>query len=389
MTADKSAPAAPVGEVFISYSWDSESHVQAVLELSNRLRSEGIDCVLDQYEVSPPEGWPLWMDKKIRDSRLVLTVCTETYYKRVMKDEKDPDTGRGVKWEGGLVYQHLYNAGTNQKFIPILFRDSDKKFIPTPLQSATHYRVDTEEGYEKLYARLLGRPGVSKPDLGAVRPMPKKEVKTDLSMYITGPINVDLWNEARWSGILVLQYEGHPPMLGLGFLNEKPARQIFEEWHKRYGDRDTFEELRVSIIEGEIKGEHPGYTVHIGIDFENTIKRYKDAGLKIDLENSMFMMVSRLHRMNPAPGSKNLELFKSLYRHYKTYSLIPAVMRPDGSQWKPIVDLAIIKNTVHFRQAEEIDPKHDPDAPALGMGRAKRPLSDYGKSQKRRKRKKR
>jgi len=216
MTADKSAPAAPVGEVFISYSWDCESHVQAVLELSNRLRSEGIDCVLDQYEESPPEGWPLWMDKKIRDSRLVLTVCTETYYKRVMKDEKDPDTGRGVKWEGGLVYQHLYNTGTNQKFIPILFRDSDKRFIPTPLQSATHYRVDTEEGYEKLYARLLGRPSVSKPDLGAVRPMPKKEVKTDLSMYVTGPINVDLWNEARWSGILVLQYEGQPPMLGLG-----------------------------------------------------------------------------------------------------------------------------------------------------------------------------
>jgi hypothetical protein len=281
MTADKSVPAAPLGEVFISYSWDSESHVQAVLELSNRLRSEGIDCVLDQYEVSPPEGWPLWMDKKIRDSRLVLTVCTETYYKRVMKDERDPDTGRGVKWEGGLVYQHLYNASTNQKFIPILFRDSDKKFIPTPLQSATHYRVDTEEGYEKLYARLLGRPGVSKPDLGAVRPMPKKEVKTDLSMYITGPINVDLWNEARWSGILVVQYEGQPPMLGLGFLNEKPARQIFEEWHKRYGDRDTFEELRVSIIEGEIKGEHPGIRFTSALILRTRSRDTKMRGLRL------------------------------------------------------------------------------------------------------------
>src|SRR5258708_30695749 len=101
MTPDKSAPAGPVGEVFISYSWDSESHVQAVLELSNRLRSEGIDCVLDQYEVSPPEGWPLWMDKKIRDSRLVLTVCTETYYKRVMKDETYPATRRERKGAGG------------------------------------------------------------------------------------------------------------------------------------------------------------------------------------------------------------------------------------------------------------------------------------------------
>ena len=51
-------------EVFISYSHDTVEHVEAVLELSDRLRSEGIDCVLDQYEVSPPEGWPRWMDKK-------------------------------------------------------------------------------------------------------------------------------------------------------------------------------------------------------------------------------------------------------------------------------------------------------------------------------------
>ena len=143
-------------------------------------------------------------------------VCTENYYKRVMKDEKDPDTGLGVKWEGGLIYQHLYNAGANQKFIPVLFRDSDKKFIPTPVQSATHYRVDTEEGCEKLYARLLGRPGVKKPDLGPVRPLARKEVKTDLSMYVTGPINVDLWNQAKWRGTLILQFEGQPPILGLG-----------------------------------------------------------------------------------------------------------------------------------------------------------------------------
>src|SRR6266404_1901854 len=66
MTQQDSESIAPAGEVFISYSWDSEAHLRGVLELSNRLRSEGIDCVIDQYEVSPPDGWPRWMDKKIR-----------------------------------------------------------------------------------------------------------------------------------------------------------------------------------------------------------------------------------------------------------------------------------------------------------------------------------
>ena len=114
---------APPGEVFISYSWDTEEHIKAVRDFSDRLRSEGIDAVIDQYEESPPEGWPRWMDKKVRDSRLVLIVCTEEYYKGVM-GEAAPKTRLGVRWEGGLIYQHLYNDGINQKFIPVLLRDA-------------------------------------------------------------------------------------------------------------------------------------------------------------------------------------------------------------------------------------------------------------------------
>lgn len=122
MADDSSVSVAPAGEVFISYSWDSDEHIKAVREFGDRLRSEGIDAIIDQYEESPPDGWPRWMEKKIRDSRLVLLVCTEEYYKEVM-GEAAPKTRLGVRWEGGLIYQHLYNDGTNQKFIPVLFRD--------------------------------------------------------------------------------------------------------------------------------------------------------------------------------------------------------------------------------------------------------------------------
>jgi hypothetical protein len=44
--------------VFISYSHDSPEHLDHVLELADRLRTDGIDCHIDQYEESPPEGWP-------------------------------------------------------------------------------------------------------------------------------------------------------------------------------------------------------------------------------------------------------------------------------------------------------------------------------------------
>jgi SEFIR domain len=40
--------------VFISYSHDSPDHQNRVLELVNRLRSDGIDAIIDQYVQSPP-----------------------------------------------------------------------------------------------------------------------------------------------------------------------------------------------------------------------------------------------------------------------------------------------------------------------------------------------
>jgi hypothetical protein len=82
--------------------------------------------------------------------------------------------------------------------------------------------------------------------------------------------------------------------------------------------------------------------------------------------------------MNPSPGSRNLEVFKEAYRIYKTYILVPGVLSSDNSSVKPILELGILKNTIHFRQVSDIDPKHDPDAPVLGVGTVERPLTPYG-----------
>src|SRR4051794_35658059 len=64
---------------FISYSHDSPEHERRVRAFAERLIAEGIDIVLDQYVVSPPEGWPRWMDRQIADADCVLLICTETY----------------------------------------------------------------------------------------------------------------------------------------------------------------------------------------------------------------------------------------------------------------------------------------------------------------------
>jgi len=169
----------PPPTVFISYSHDSPEHADRVLAFSDRLRSEGVDCQLDQYEPAPPDGWPRWMDKHIRSADFVLMICTETYFCRVMGEE-EPGKGLGVKWEGNLIYQHIYQAdSTNRRFIPVLFEENQVEHIPTPVQGVTHYRVHTADGYERLYRHLTDQPLVIKPELGKLLELPPRERKTD------------------------------------------------------------------------------------------------------------------------------------------------------------------------------------------------------------------
>jgi hypothetical protein len=64
-----------------------EEHVQRVRELADRLRSNGIDAMIDQYVVSPEEGWPSWIETNINGSDAVLMVCSELYWRRVADSE--------------------------------------------------------------------------------------------------------------------------------------------------------------------------------------------------------------------------------------------------------------------------------------------------------------
>ncbi len=171
MTSDATRP--PI--VFISYSHDSPEHADRVLTFSDHLRADGIDCILDQYIDSPPEGFPRWMDRQIRAADFVLMICTPTYSHRVMGEE-EPAKGHGVAWESTLIYQYIYNEGTsNMRFIPVLLEGAQESDIPIPWQGVKHYRPTTKESYEELYRRLTGQPYTPKPALGTRRTLPQRQ----------------------------------------------------------------------------------------------------------------------------------------------------------------------------------------------------------------------
>jgi hypothetical protein len=159
-------------KLFISYSHDSQEHQDRVRGLADRLRTDGIEARIDQYAPAPAEGWPMWMDGQIQSAEFVLLVCTETYLRRVERRE-EPGKGRGVLWEAKLIYNALYLEDRDvQSFIPVLFSDAQVSWIPRPLIGLTHYRVDTEAGYDDLYRHLTNQPRYEVPAVGKWKSLP-------------------------------------------------------------------------------------------------------------------------------------------------------------------------------------------------------------------------
>ena len=156
--------------VFLSYSHDSDAHRERVLALSERLRQDGIDTILDQYvNGTPPEGWPRWMLDRLDESDRVLLICTPTYYRR-FRGHEAPGQGKGVDWEGAVITQAIYDARSRTaRFIPILFDPDDVVAIPEPLRGQSHYCLTSEAAYQDLYDALLEQAGVEPGQLGPIR----------------------------------------------------------------------------------------------------------------------------------------------------------------------------------------------------------------------------
>ena len=206
-------------KALISYSHDSAQHKERVLDLANRLCDDGIDCHIDQYETSPAEGWPRWMNRQIEEADFVLVVCTKIYSERFIGGAATTG-GLGAKWEGAVITQDLYEAALhNTKFIPVIFSQEDSQFRPKVLRPVTYYNVGTEDGYEDLYRRLTDQPSILKPAIGEVKKLPPRRAlptsqanKNASSPAISAPI-VNVASKVNESLVLLMNSQRRHQLL--------------------------------------------------------------------------------------------------------------------------------------------------------------------------------
>jgi SEFIR domain len=163
-------------KVFISYSHDSDDHRKGVLALSELLREDGIETVLDQYVPgSPQKGWPRWMLDQLDAADFVLVVCTETYYRR-FRGHEDPARGKGADWEGALITQEIYDSRSQTlKFVPVFLSAAVNTWVPEPLRSVTQYALISQGDYDRLYDFLRDQAGVEPRPVGPIKKRLRKK----------------------------------------------------------------------------------------------------------------------------------------------------------------------------------------------------------------------
>jgi hypothetical protein len=162
-----------VPKAFISYSWEDDEHRAWVRDFASRLRADGVETTIDQWNVIPGDQLPAFMETAIRLNDYVLIVCTPKY-----KQRSDNRQG-GVGYEGDIMTAEVLGKANHRKFIPVLRKGFWSESAPTWLSGK--YFIDlsaspySEENYGDLLVTMHGvrntAPPVGKP-FSTVQPRP-------------------------------------------------------------------------------------------------------------------------------------------------------------------------------------------------------------------------
>ena len=157
-------------KLFISYSQTDDRHSDWVVDLAERLLSDGVEVILDRWDLKYGHEMYVFMEQMVTDPTVdkVLIICDSKY-----KEKADGRIG-GVGNEVELMVNCIANDTTQEKFIALACeKDRDgNACIPNYLSSRLYIDFSVREEFELNYDRLLffvyGREYHKKPPRGEI-----------------------------------------------------------------------------------------------------------------------------------------------------------------------------------------------------------------------------
>ena len=160
--------------IFISYSWDNEAHKEWVLTLANNFVDNGIDVLLDQYDLSAGKEMTHFMEKAMTADK-VLMILTPNY--KIKADKREG----GVGYEYSMLTKDFYdNTPDKARIIPVLKTGDEKTSCPTFVQTKVFHDMRDQNKYDaklfELIKLIVDRPLVKKPPLGQLPSFEENEI---------------------------------------------------------------------------------------------------------------------------------------------------------------------------------------------------------------------
>lgn len=156
-------------KIFISYSWSSHEHEEWVVQLAERLMSNGVAVLLDKWDLKPGNDVYAFMEQCVTNPDLdkVLIICNKKY-----QEKADAREG-GVGDETAIISPHIYGTVSQEKFIGVIAEHDlhGNPCLPAYLASRLYIDLSDSNTYEESYSNLLraiyAKPLWRKPVLGS------------------------------------------------------------------------------------------------------------------------------------------------------------------------------------------------------------------------------
>lgn len=155
-------------KVFISYAWENEEHQDWVKRFAARLRQDGVDAVLDQWDLDFGDNRLQFMER-IASVDSVVIVCTPRYA------EKSNARKDGVGYESNIITSGIAEKAGRQKFIPVLRSGTWITAVPVWLKHVAGANLTGNSYRDREYRKLLRTLHRKNPPPPPLGPIPEFE----------------------------------------------------------------------------------------------------------------------------------------------------------------------------------------------------------------------
>lgn len=135
--------------VFISYSHDSDEYRNWVIQLATRLRSNGVDIILDAWNTRLGSDLALFMEQGLSKSQRVICICSDCYLSKANEGKG------GAGYEKQIMTSELIIDQSTDWVIPLIVNNSSDRKTPTFLGSRKYISFEDPKLYETKYEELL------------------------------------------------------------------------------------------------------------------------------------------------------------------------------------------------------------------------------------------